>query len=226
MLTSQIILPANASFEMQQLITQMNQRISEMQLAIAQLSGTDGQRPTMFNNIDMQGKAIINTGNSSSFRGASTDQTIRSKSLYKSKRQKYIMAKGIVAKNIKFSQATSGVQGIPLKQVEDLNDTTINTTWPVGSVFLSVVSTNPSSLLGIGSWTQIAEGQFLVGYKASDPDFGIVEGTGGSKTVTSSAPSAVIGTTGGGVNVGSDIHTHTVTNLPPYFTVYIWKRIA
>ena len=59
--------------------------------------------------------------------------------------------------------------------------------WPIGSVFLSVVSTNPATLLGIGTWVRIAEGQMLVGFKTDDPDFGIVEGTGGAKTATPDA---------------------------------------
>lgn len=56
--------------------------------------------------------------------------------------------------------------------------------WPIGSVFLSVVATDPATLLGFGTWARIAEGLVLVGYKAGDPDFGTVEGTGGAKTHT------------------------------------------
>jgi len=64
---------------------------------------------------------------------------------------------------------------------------TLSNIWPIGSVFLSVVSTNPATLLGIGTWVRIAEGQMLVGFKTDDPDFGIVEGTGGAKTATPDA---------------------------------------
>jgi hypothetical protein len=55
----------------------------------------------------------------------------------------------------------------------------------VGAVYLSVTGVNPATELGYGSWTQVAQGQFLVGFKTADADFGTVQGTGGAKTVAS-----------------------------------------
>ena len=54
--------------------------------------------------------------------------------------------------------------------------------WPVGSVFLSVVSTSPATLLGGGTWTQIAGGRVLIGQTGADADFDTAEETGGAKT--------------------------------------------
>lgn len=56
--------------------------------------------------------------------------------------------------------------------------------WPVGSVFVSVVDTDPSALLGVGAWAAIGAGRVLVGKDAGDADFDALEETGGSKTVT------------------------------------------
>ena len=56
--------------------------------------------------------------------------------------------------------------------------------FPVGAVFIAVVSTNPNTLLGYGTWSAFAAGRGLVGLNSGDTDFDVVEETGGAKTVT------------------------------------------
>lgn len=53
--------------------------------------------------------------------------------------------------------------------------------YPIGSIYMSVVSTNPSSLFG-GTWVAWGAGRVPVGRDSGDPDFDTSEETGGSKT--------------------------------------------
>ena len=73
--------------------------------------------------------------------------------------------------------------------------------FPVGSVFLAVVATNPATLLGYGTWSQIAGGRFLVGQGGAP--YATPESTGGAETHTHAAHSGVIS------------HTHAVSVTDP-----------
>ena len=55
--------------------------------------------------------------------------------------------------------------------------------YPIGSVYISVNSTNPSLLFG-GVWERFANGRCLVGVSESESEFSIVSKTGGEKTHT------------------------------------------
>uniref|UniRef100_A0A6H1Z9X4 Putative structural protein n=1 Tax=viral metagenome TaxID=1070528 RepID=A0A6H1Z9X4_9ZZZZ len=115
--------------------------------------------------------------------------------------------------------------------------------FPVGAVFLAVVSTNPNTLLGYGTWSQIANGKFLVGQDGTDEDFDTPEETGGSKTKDMSHVHSIDHShtilaanlrTGGSSTETDASYTGSsgsggsaIQNIvPPYFTVYIWKRTA
>lgn len=119
--------------------------------------------------------------------------------------------------------------------------------WPVDSVYISMVDVNPAANFG-GVWVKIAAGRTLVGVDPTQAEFDTVGETGGEKEVTLTAAesgnpvtNAVKQQDGGGFyfNVGSDADpTHRATlvgpsaaaeshnNLPPYFTVYFWRRTA
>ena len=59
--------------------------------------------------------------------------------------------------------------------------------FPVGSVFIAVVSTNPATLLGYGTWAAFGSGRVLVGLDSGQTEFDTVKETGGAKTVTLTA---------------------------------------
>ena len=124
--------------------------------------------------------------------------------------------------------------------------------YPVGSVYTSIVATNPATLLGVGTWSGFGAGRVLVGIDSSDASFDVVEETGGAKTdahalditempVHSHTSGWTLGggdgsanvyaTTNGGngaPNTGTQgsgaAHTHDI--VQPYVVVYFWKRTA
>ena len=128
--------------------------------------------------------------------------------------------------------------------------------YPVGSVYTSVVATNPNSLLGVGTWAAFGAGRVLVGINASDSDFNTVEEVGGAKTdshtlTLNEIPSHVHGYTGiqgnGNPDGSSDSvaagqptsyprqseldyegggAAHSHNIMQPYIVVYFWKRTA
>ena len=104
-----------------------------------------------------------------------------------------------------------GIQGIQGIQGPAGDPVSVGSAWPIGSIFLSGVSTNPNTLLGVGTWSLISQGQVIVGYKAGDADFGTLGATPGSKTVTPDAHAGGAVTRGtSGVTVGNHAdHVHS-----------------
>ena len=52
--------------------------------------------------------------------------------------------------------------------------------YPIGTIYTAVVSTNPNSLFGFGTWVAFGAGRVLVGHDAGNVLFDSVEETGGS----------------------------------------------
>jgi len=77
--------------------------------------------------------------------------------------------------------------------------------YPIGSIYTAIVSTNPNTLLGVGTWSAFGSGKVLVGLDSGDGDFNSSEETGGAKTGGS-------GTSGSTTLSISQMpaHTHTV----------------
>lgn len=60
----------------------------------------------------------------------------------------------------------------------------IDIVYPVGSIYTSIVSTNPGTVFGHGTWVAFAAGRTLVGLDAGQTEFDTVEEEGGAKTHT------------------------------------------
>lgn len=134
--------------------------------------------------------------------------------------------------------------GITAEEVKTLLSISLLDAYPVGSVYISVLSTNPSSLFG-GTWVPIGQGKVLVGIDSQDTDFDTLEETGGAKTHTltinempAHTHSMSIENTRGSGSPGaengsssfSDVDTTSTgggnphNNLQPYLVVSMWKR--
>jgi hypothetical protein len=82
--------------------------------------------------------------------------------------------------------------------------------YPVGSIYINATSSsNPSSLLGFGTWEAFGAGRMMVGLNASDALFDTAEETGGSKDaiVVSHTHTATSTST-----VSDPGHSHTLAN--------------
>lgn len=120
-----------------------------------------------------------------------------------------------------------------------------NDIFPVGSIYMSVVSTNPSSFYG-GTWVAFGTGRTVVAIDTLQTEFNTVEKTGGSKTHTltvselpahdHTVPWITLAGTGGSsgdrafpggtTNTSSTGGGGAHNNLQPYIVVYMWKRTA
>ncbi len=74
-----------------------------------------------------------------------------------------------------------------IADIEAVNDpiksAIVDLIYPVGAIYISVVSTSPATLFG-GTWAAFGAGKTLVGLDASDAAFDTAEETGGAKTHT------------------------------------------
>lgn len=75
--------------------------------------------------------------------------------------------------------------------------------YPVGSIYVSALSTNPGTLFGFGTWSAFGAGRVLVGIDVGQTEFDVALETGGAKTHTLSAAEMPVHT-----HV-QNAHTHT-----------------
>jgi len=134
--------------------------------------------------------------------------------------------------------------------VQDAITEVLQKAYPIGYVWISVVSTNPATLLGFGTWSAFAAGKVLVGWDATQTEFDVAEETGGEKThvntiaemaAHSHVENMAVGEGDGIVGITQTIGLSVVdtaspystssvgsgtahNNLQPYIVVYMFKR--
>ena len=94
----------------------------------------------------------------------------------------------ISAKDTTYSTATSSIDGLMSKTDKSKLDNIFKSIYPVGSIYMSVNSTNPSTLFG-GTWTRIANGRTLIGVDENNGNFNSAKKTGGSFSHNHTNPS-------------------------------------
>lgn len=105
-----------------------------------------------------------------------------------------------------------------IADIEAVNDpiksAIVDLIYPVGSIYISVVSTSPATLFG-GTWSAFGAGKTLVGIDASDAAFDTAEETGGAKTHTHTltAASAQITSASDGIRLNRITKTFTPNRI-------------
>lgn len=123
--------------------------------------------------------------------------------------------------------------------------------YPIGSIYISVASTNPGTFIG-GTWAAFGAGKTLIGLNSGDTDFDTAEETGGAKTATlttdelpahthnvtvnsywGSSNAGNKGWCGDDQTTGSQTNATTSTGsgdafsiMNPYIVTYMFKRTA
>ena len=126
------------------------------------------------------------------------------------------------------------------EELTELINTTLDSIYPVGSVYISLTSTNPGSYLK-GTWEQFAQGRTLVGVGSgsdgSNTQTFDVNDTGGEykhlltkKELSFIDYGALLQQNGSTIGVHShgpgESGSEKISLMQPYYSVYFWKRVA
>lgn len=145
----------------------------------------------------------------------------------------------ITSKDNKFELDSNGNLVVnTIKANTLITDTTLNIFYPIGSIYLSVNNTNPSNLFG-GVWEQIKD-VFLLGC-GDKYSIGEIGGEEKVKLEPKNYKYSTWSTDSENIDVSTFFNTGTNygigvkykenineahNNMPPYLSVYMWKRIS
>lgn len=139
-----------------------------------------------------------------------------------------------------FKEETSTKFTTTKDELTELINTTLNSIYPVGSVYISLTSTNPGTYLK-GTWEQFAEGRTLIGVGSGNDGENTqsftVNNTGGKYKHFLSKKELAFVDYGAllqqdGTFIG--VHSHSpgesgaekISLMQPYYVVYFWKRVS
>lgn len=126
------------------------------------------------------------------------------------------------------------------EELTELINTTLDSIYPVGSVYISLTGTNPGTYLK-GTWEQFAQGRTLIGVgEGSDgtntQSFAVNDTGGEYKHLISKKELSIIDYGALLQQNGSTIGVHAhgpgesgsekTSLMQPYYTVYFWKRVS
>lgn len=126
------------------------------------------------------------------------------------------------------------------KELEALIHATLDSIYPVGSVYISLTSTNPGSYLS-GTWEQFAQGRTLIGVgegsDGTNKQTFAVNDTGGEykhmitkKELSFIDYGALLQQNGSVMGVHShgpgESGSEKISLMQPYYSVYFWKRVS
>lgn len=126
------------------------------------------------------------------------------------------------------------------KELTELINTTLDSIYPIGSVYISLTDTNPGTYLK-GTWEQFAQGRTLVGVGSgsdgSNTQTFDVNDTGGEykhlltkRELSFIDYGALLQQNGSAIGVHShgpgESGSEKISLMQPYYTVYFWKRVA
>jgi len=161
---------------------------------------------------------------------------------------------GTAGNTLKLTTTAATDVTLPTSGTLTTTATTLQSVYPVGSIYISTSSTNPGTTFGFGTWVAYGEGRVLVS-KAASGTFNTVNATGGVETVTLTAAQSglpahyhtfpldssttpessgrALNTDGAGADangntgsVASANASESHTNLQPYIVCYMWERTA
>jgi hypothetical protein len=125
------------------------------------------------------------------------------------------------------------------EELTELINTTLDSIYPVGSVYISLTSTNPGTYLK-GTWEQFAQGRTLIGVgpgsDGSNTQTFNVNDTGGEykhlltkKELSFIDYGALLQQNGSVIGVHShgpdESKSEKISLMQPYYVVYFWKRV-